>query len=55
MNDFDWPTTGRLASLMGAIKIASRGGQNHKPSKEEIEEVYTQALVNQVLADESEN
>jgi adenosine kinase len=52
---WDWPTCGRLASVMGAIKIASRGGQNHKPSKEEIEEVYTQALVNQVLAGESEN
>jgi adenosine kinase len=26
---FDWPTTGRLASLMGSIKIASQGGQNH--------------------------
>jgi adenosine kinase len=52
---WDWPTCGRLASVMGAIKIASRGGQNHKPSKEEIEEIYTQALVNQVLAGESEN
>jgi adenosine kinase len=26
---FDWPTTGRLASLMGAINIAHQGGQNH--------------------------
>src|SRR5216683_2272499 len=26
---FDWPKTGRLAALMGSIKIASRGGQNH--------------------------
>jgi adenosine kinase len=26
---FDWPTTGRLASLMGALKIAHQGGQNH--------------------------
>ena len=26
---FDWPTTGRLASLLGAIKIAHQGGQNH--------------------------
>ena len=44
---WDWPTCGRLASVMGAIKIASRGGQNHKPSKAEIEQIYTQALVNQ--------
>jgi len=25
----DWETSGRLGSLMGAIKIAQRGGQNH--------------------------
>ncbi|MDD2662668.1 MAG: carbohydrate kinase family protein [Dechloromonas sp.] len=35
-NGFDWPTTGRLAAVMGAVKIASRGGQNHQPSREEI-------------------
>lgn len=33
---WDWETTGRLASLMGAIKIASRGGQNHVLSRAEI-------------------
>lgn len=52
---WDWPTCGRLASVMGAIKIASRGGQNHKPSKAEIENIYAQALVNQVMANESQN
>jgi len=26
---FDWPTTGKLASVMGALKIAQRGAQNH--------------------------
>ncbi|HTO47981.1 MAG TPA: carbohydrate kinase family protein [Burkholderiales bacterium] len=36
----DWPATGRLASLMGAIKIAHRGGQNHHPSREEIAAQY---------------
>ena len=51
-NGWDWPTCGRLASTMGAIKIASRGGQNHKPSRDEIEQVYTQALVNETLAAE---
>jgi adenosine kinase len=29
MNEYDWPTAGRIASLMGAIKIASHGTQNH--------------------------
>jgi len=32
----DWPTTGRLASLLGSIKIASKGGQNHQFSRDEI-------------------
>ncbi|MEO6353225.1 MAG: carbohydrate kinase family protein [Oxalobacteraceae bacterium] len=39
-NDMDWATTGRLASLMGSIKIAHQGGQNHAPSKAEIEERF---------------
>jgi adenosine kinase len=33
---FDWETAGRLGSLMGAIKIAQRGGQNHRPGRDEI-------------------
>lgn len=45
---WDWPTCGRLASTMGSIKIASRGGQNHHPSREEIENIYSQALVKEV-------
>ena len=51
-NGWDWPTCGRLASTMGAIKIASRGGQNHKPTRGEIEAIYAQALVAQVAAEE---
>ncbi len=39
-NGMDWRTTGQLASLMGAIKIAHRGGQNHVPTRGEIEERY---------------
>ena len=35
-NDFDWPTTGRLASLLGSIKIAHQGGQNHSFTPAEI-------------------
>ncbi|HKW38998.1 MAG TPA: carbohydrate kinase family protein [Burkholderiales bacterium] len=33
---FDWLKTGRLASLMGAIKVASRGGQSHSVTRGEI-------------------
>lgn len=51
-NGWDWSTCGRLASTMGAIKIASRGGQNHKPTRAEIENVYSHALVQQVAAAE---
>lgn len=31
-----WGRSARLASVMGAIKIAHRGGQNHRPSREQI-------------------
>ncbi len=50
---WDWPTCGRLAATMGAIKIASRGGQNHTPTRDDIEAIYTQALVNESLAGET--
>jgi adenosine kinase len=43
-NGFDWTTTGRLAAVMGAIKIAHRGGQNHQPSREEIAARYQRAF-----------
>lgn len=40
----DWETTGRLASLMGAIKIAHQGGQNHAPTRAEIDMQFEQAF-----------
>lgn len=40
----DWPTTGRLASLMGAIKVTHQGGQNHMLSYAEIEERFYNAF-----------
>jgi adenosine kinase len=39
-NGWDWQKTGQLASLMGAIKIASRGGQNHRPTRDSIAQQY---------------
>lgn len=39
-NEMDWQTTGQLGSLMGALKIAQRGGQNHNFSSEEIAQRY---------------
>ena len=40
----DWETTGRLASLLGSIKIAERGGQNHAFTREEIGERYRESF-----------
>jgi adenosine kinase len=36
VNGLDWDLSGRLASLLGALKIAHRGGQNHHYSRDEI-------------------
>lgn len=36
----DWRTTGQLASLMGSLKIASRGGQNHVVTRADIAKQY---------------
>jgi adenosine kinase len=41
---WDWPTTGKLGSVMGAIKIAHRGGQNHSPARGEIETRFKRAF-----------
>ncbi len=35
-HDMDWETTGRIASLMGAIKIEQNGTQNHRFSPDEF-------------------
>ena len=39
-----WERSARLASVMGSIKIAHRGGQNHRPSREDIANTYSQAF-----------
>lgn len=44
MNDMDWETTGRIASLMGAIKIEHHGTQNHKFTREEFDDRYQKAF-----------
>jgi len=43
-NDWAWEKTGRLASLMGSLKIAQRGGQNHKLTRDEIAIRYREAF-----------
>ena len=44
LSGMDWPTTGRLASLIGAIKIAQRGVQNHRFTRDEIAVRYREAF-----------
>jgi adenosine kinase len=43
-NELDWATTGRLASLMGSLKIEHQGPQNYAPSRGEIDERFQQAF-----------
>jgi adenosine kinase len=40
MNGLPWETTGRIASLMGAIKIEHNGTQNHSFSMEGFQQRY---------------
>ena len=37
---WEWEKTGRLASLMGSIKIGSRGGQNHSLTRGDIAQKF---------------
>ena len=41
---WDWPSTGKLGAVMGAIKIAHRGAQNHASASGEIEERFRRAF-----------
>lgn len=40
MNDLDWETIGRIASLMGAIKVESYGTQNHSFELQEFRDRF---------------
>ena len=48
-NGMDMESTGRLGSLMGALKIAQRGGQNHACSREEIDQRFFETFGRRVL------
>ena len=41
---WDWRATGNLASAMGALKIASRGGQNHAVSRDRVAALHHEAF-----------
>ena len=40
LNKMDWETTGRIAALLGAIKIEQHGTQNHYFDKQDLTERY---------------
>jgi adenosine kinase len=44
MNELDWDTTGRIASLMGSIKIAHAGTQNHRFDMNEFQQRFRAAF-----------
>jgi adenosine kinase len=41
---WDWPSTGKLGAVMGALKIAHRGAQNHAAERDEIERRFRTAF-----------
>lgn len=49
-NDLDWETTGRIASLMGGIKIESHGTQNHRILRSELEARFVENFGYQLAA-----
>jgi adenosine kinase len=44
VRDWSWEKSARLASLMGSIKIAHRGGQNHRPARADIARRFGEAF-----------
>jgi adenosine kinase len=40
MRGIDWETTGRIASLIGAIKIATVGTQHHRFTMDELRDLF---------------
>ena len=44
VNELDWRTTGQIASLIGSIKIAHAGTQNHHFSPREFQDLYSNAF-----------
>lgn len=44
LHKLDWETTGRIASLMGSIKIEKHGTQNHSFTRDEFEQRFKAAF-----------
>ena len=43
-NGLDWETTGRLASLMGALKVEQPGTQNHRCTRADLEDRFRESF-----------
>jgi len=48
LRGLDWPQIGRVASLMGAIKIESRGPQNHRFTRAEFDQRLAESFKDQL-------
>ena len=48
-HDMDWRSTGQLGSLLGALKISQRGGQNHCFTRDEIDQRYFEIFGSRIL------
>ncbi len=46
---WDWERTGGLASVMGSLKISSRGGQNHTVNQETVGALYFETFGSHVF------
>ncbi len=44
LRGFDWETTGRVAALLGAIKVEHHGTQNHRFDAEELAERFRESF-----------
>ena len=50
LNKVDWDVTGRMASLMGAIKIETHGTQNHRFTLDEFRARYKESFGEELTA-----
>jgi adenosine kinase len=41
---WDWERTGRLAAILGSVKIASQGGQNHALDRDTVAAIYAETF-----------
>jgi adenosine kinase len=55
LHGYDWATTGRIASLLGAIKIEARGTQNHGFTRAEFAQRYRLAFGQDLQSQNSDN